>query len=115
MQLASEYLNIRVPRDQHFLGYWDLLNTSLAPNTLPYRGPMDRLNKARVALKHHGNLPSRLDLEEFARVAINFLDESTRLVFDVSLDSISMLDFVASVAEPLLKSGLLVWRREQRE
>jgi hypothetical protein len=55
---------------------------------------MRRLNKARVALKHNGVMPSHQDLEDFASTASHFFEQSTPLVFGISFDSISLVDFI---------------------
>jgi hypothetical protein len=55
---------------------------------------MRRLNKARVALKHAGTFPSKLDIEAFRATVTAFFEENTPLVFGVSLSSVSLADFV---------------------
>jgi hypothetical protein len=59
-QLACEYLDIdtigKGSKQINFIEYWDLISLKLS-QPLPQKESMNRLNKARVALKHHGNLP----------------------------------------------------------
>jgi len=64
LQLASEHLNAGSGHPG-FMDYWDILNKKLDPNELEQKESMRRLNKARVALKHHGTFPSDLDIEAF--------------------------------------------------
>jgi len=42
------------------------------------------MNKARVALKHHGTFPSRLDIESFRASTASLSEDNTPLVFGVS-------------------------------
>ncbi|MGH7409402.1 MAG: hypothetical protein ACREKF_15530 [Candidatus Methylomirabilales bacterium] len=95
LQLASEHLDVGKP-NLSFMEYWDLISPKLSPDGLPQRESLRRMNKARVALKHYGMMPSRLDLDNFAVSVSRFFEQSTPLVFGVALDSISLLDFIAS-------------------
>ena len=56
---------------------------------------MRRLNKARVALKHHGTLPSRLDVESFRASTTAFFTDNVPLIFGIDFDAISMLDLIS--------------------
>lgn len=94
LQLTSEHVNAGSSQP-NFMDYWGLINPKLVPDELPQRESMRRMNKARVALKHHGTLPSRFDLEDFNASVNRFFEQSTPLVFGVSLDSVSLVDFVA--------------------
>ncbi|PNF84495.1 hypothetical protein CXK93_15475 [Stutzerimonas decontaminans] len=77
------------------MDYWDFLSDALG-EALPQKEAMRRLNKARVALKHSGTLPSRLDVEAFRAAAALFFQEATRLVFGVEFSEISMIEYVPS-------------------
>jgi len=54
--------------------YWDLnlikqgLQKKEMEGELTQKESMRRLNRARVALKHHGTMPSKLDIEVSAAV-----------------------------------------------
>src|SRR5436190_6993444 len=79
--VASEHLAATLSPRAQFLDYWDALDKVLNPRVLPERTAMERLNKARVALKHHGTMPSRLDLDSFAETAQRFFANMFPLVF----------------------------------
>ena len=70
--------------------YWNYL----APLGPEHRIAMSRLNKARVALKHQGLLPSPLDLEGHRVTCRNFFEDNTPILFGVSLGSVSLVDLV---------------------
>lgn len=55
---------------------------------------MRRLNKSRVALKHHGTLPSKLDLEAFRSATATFFEENTPTIFGAAFSSLSLTSFV---------------------
>lgn len=55
---------------------------------------MNRLNKARVNLKHYGNTPSKLDIDDFRTITQEFYNESCSAIFDIDFDNISLIDLV---------------------
>lgn len=94
LQLASENLDAG-DRQLNFMDYWQALSQSKKrPIEVSQKESMRRLNKARVALKHHGTLPSKLDIEAFRATITSFFEENTPEIFGVSFGSISMTDFV---------------------
>lgn len=93
LQLASEHLNAG-NKKLGFIDYWDLLEPKLPKSGLSQKESMRRLNKSRVALKHHGTLPSKMDIEAFRASATNFFEENTPLVFGIEFSAISMVNLV---------------------
>ncbi len=92
LQLASEQLGLGEQKGD-FMRYWDLLDPGIEGG-LSQKEAMRRLNKARVSCKHHGTLPSILDIEAFRATTTNFLKDNTKSVFGVEFDEISLLEFV---------------------
>lgn len=92
LQLSLEYLNAS-KNDNEFMTYWDCIK-SKSSSEITQKESMRRLNKARVQLKHHGTLPSKLDIESFRATTTNFFNENTMIVFGIEFDSISMLDLI---------------------
>ena len=74
--------------------YWDLISQKLSNQELTQKESMRRLNKARVALKHHGTLPSKLDIEAFRASATNFFEENTPIVFGIDFSDISLVELI---------------------
>lgn len=93
LQLSSEYLNVGAQQPK-FMQYWELLQKREPGVELTQKESMRRLNKARVALKHNGTLPSKLDIEAFRASATNFFEDNVRLVFGTEFSKISLIDFV---------------------
>jgi hypothetical protein len=81
-------------RNYRFEEYWSELATAGVHVT--QQGAMQRLNNARVNLKHHASLPGQ-DLVEEARTQTRiFFIENTPLIFGSSFDSISLSSLVTS-------------------
>ena len=93
LRLASEFLDVGKAQPS-FIEYWDLLSKKLSERGLTQRESIRRLNKARVGLKHHGILPSKLDIEAFRASATNFFEENTPTVFKIEFSDISLIDLV---------------------
>jgi len=93
LQLAAEHLGAGTPPD-HFMDYWKLFGPKI-PNGGPTQKPsMARLNKARISLKHHGIIPSKLDIEAFRATATSFFEENTPPIFGIEFGAISMVALV---------------------
>ena len=93
LQLASEHLNVGNAQPG-FMEYWELINPKLAPNQLAQKESMRRLNKSRVSLKHHGTLPSKLDIDSFRGSATAFFQENSPIVFGIEFGSVSLASLV---------------------
>jgi hypothetical protein len=93
LQLSSEHLNIGVEKP-NFMDYWKILNKKLGDKSVGQEESMRRLNKARVALKHHGTFPSDLDIEAFRGSTTSFFEDNIFLIFGVTLNEVSLIEFV---------------------
>lgn len=107
LQLASEQLDAGA-KNPGFMDYWELFETKL-PNGLTQKESMRRLNKSRVALKHHGTLPSKIDIEGSRSSVTNFFQENTPLIFGIEFDSVSMVNLISckEVREIMIKASEL--------
>jgi len=74
--------------------YWDSLSSKLPAGFPTQKESMKRFNKARVSLKHHGTMPSKLDIEAFRASVTSFFAENTPQVFGVYFEAISMVELV---------------------
>ena len=95
LHLIAEELNTKT--DDNLMKYWDNINPKLielGKSELTQKESMRRLNKARVSLKHHGNLPSKLDIGDFRTLTNVFFQENTKNIFDIDFDSISMIGLI---------------------
>ena len=93
LQLASEHLDAG-KKEPPFMGYWEILAPKLSIGLPTQKESMRRLNRTRVALKHHGTLPSKLDIEAFRASTTNFFEENTLPIFNIKFSEISLIELV---------------------
>lgn len=93
LQLASEHVDSG-SSSPGFMDYWELLGAKV-PGGLGRKEAMRRLNKARVALKHHGTMPSALDIQSFRSSTRDFFEDNTPRVFGVTFEAVSLSAFVS--------------------
>lgn len=97
LQLASEKLD-KGKKDIDFLAYWDILSPKMHGEGLTQKESMRRLNASRVALKHHGTLPAKLDIESHRAAVTNFFEDNTPLIFGLAFSEISLVNLVVNLA-----------------
>jgi hypothetical protein len=96
LRLAAEQLRVNLPTNVQFAEYWTKLQAGLPANTeLPSKNAMDRMNRLRVALKHHGTIPSFSAIDQARGDVTTFLTDATLLVFGITFASIDLIDMVA--------------------
>ncbi len=88
MKLCAESKGIKVARNTNFGDYFKLIPDLLG------EVEMSNLNNRRVALKHYGSLPSKLDIE-ISRVNVStFFQNNTLVFFNINFDDISLISLV---------------------
>jgi len=93
--VSCEHLGVTGSRDKtYFNEYWDLIAGGLNGTRLTQEASIRRLNDARIALKHHGIRPAKLESEAFRAVVVNFFEENTQLVFHIKFSELSLIDLV---------------------
>lgn len=102
LQIAAEKLDVGL-KTKEFMDYWPAIAPRLKPPVLSHQQAMKRLNRARVALKHHGIFPARLEVDSLLQSAESFLAESCGRIFDVEFAAVSL---VALVTEDAVRSNL---------
>jgi hypothetical protein len=111
LRLACDRFNVG-RADSQFMDYFTLLQQKLKQD-LQHKESMRRLNKARVGLKHHGNLPAESTIENFRIVSKEFFEDNCPPLFGIGFSEISLTDYVADPearqhlkeAEQLLLAG----------
>jgi hypothetical protein len=91
--LAAESLNVSLSKSVVFDGYW----TEIAQHSgtqLPNRPAMRRMNNSRVNFKHHGSIPSAMDVQQFQGDVTTFLTDATQMVFGADFHGLEMTDLV---------------------
>lgn len=93
LQLSLRKLNIS-KSSKSFMNYWEIIDNELKNTKLSQKESIRRLNKARVALKHHGIIPSKLDIESFRATTLAFFNENCNTIFQTDFDDISLIDII---------------------
>lgn len=84
MKLCADVRSITIPRNTAFVDYFNILTY------LQDKAQMVELNARRVSLKHHGQLPSSLDVE-ISRVNVTeFFKHNMPVFFGCQLEDISL-------------------------
>lgn len=92
--LSYEHLGVTGSKEKtYFNQYWDLIAGSLGAR-LTQEAAIRRLNEARIALKHHGIRPAKLESEAFRAAVVNFFEENTETIFHIKFSELSMIDLV---------------------
>jgi hypothetical protein len=88
-RLSMEYKGVDHNRKKEltFNDYWEILG-------LKKKETMKRFNKARVGLKHYGNLPSRIDMPDFIKFVTEFFEENTPNIFKIKFSEITLVSLV---------------------
>lgn len=94
LQLSAEYLIANPKIKTNFMDYWPIINQKLSGNQLLHKASMIRLNKARVNLKHQGQLINKSDIETFRVNARDFFEDNTPIIFGINFSEISLIDLI---------------------
>ncbi|WP_329325863.1 hypothetical protein [[Kitasatospora] papulosa] len=86
---AIGFLGVELQKSSTFESYWKA--TQDQKNiVIPGRGPMKRMNDARVGFKHHGLIPSSSTIEQVRADVQTFFTDTVPMVFNVDFEKISM-------------------------
>jgi hypothetical protein len=103
LKLAATYKNMRSDKFS-FMEYW------IQIPELTLKASMDSFNKLRVNLKHHGQIPSKVDLETSRVNTTDFFHQNTQLIFGVDFSQITIFDLViySNVKQYLINAQTLL-------
>lgn len=93
LALACQHYQVKIPRG--FMDFWTVLDGKHG-GPLPNRTEMERLNRARVNLKHYGIEPAGHEIQEAIRAARVFLENECSTIFGVSLEEVTLDQYVRS-------------------
>ncbi|WP_030894166.1 hypothetical protein [Streptomyces sp. NRRL F-5053] len=97
--ISADHLEVNLPSSMQFLQYWEKLQPKLpAGQALPGKQALGRVNKLRVDLKHHGNIPSSHAVAQSKADVTTFFTDATLMIFNVDFNSVDMVDLVAHPA-----------------
>ncbi len=101
MKICADVKSVKIDRSTMFMEYF-----SKIPD-LQCSSQMQNLNNKRVALKHHGEIPSSLDIQMARTNTTEFFQLNTPLFFGIDFSEISLTSLIkySSVAEWLNKAN----------
>jgi len=91
LYLSAEEVDADPP--YKIMNYWEEISRKAGVELIGKAG-IDRLNEARVGLKHYSNRPDEREIESFRSTVQTFFDENTPKIFDISYNSISLAHLV---------------------
>jgi len=94
LDLIAEVSNAPPSSKREFKEYWRVIAQAEIPFNLPMQRPMEKLNRARVALKHHGQRISDDQIKEHLVTTRTFIDEACIQCFGTSLNEISLAGLI---------------------
>lgn len=94
LHLILEHYNIQ-NKSPTFSEYFDLIQKTMPSKVISQRETMKKLNSARVAFKHYGTIPSKLDLDFFQGITTSFFIDNCSLYFDIEFSKITMLELIS--------------------
>ena len=95
LQLSLEKVKANISnKELRFMDYWDPIEKELKSKKLSQKEGMKKLNKIRVDLKHHGIIPSKLEIESCRYNTSTFFNENCIIIFNINFDDISLLDII---------------------
>lgn len=106
--LSGEHLQATLPGGIAFVGYWKELAKATQPEpvNLTAMKAMDRLNRLRVDLKHHGAIPGPSAIEQATADVATFFTDNTPLIFSIDYDDIDLAGLVTqSTAQDKLREA----------
>ncbi|MFJ2199293.1 hypothetical protein [Streptomyces violaceusniger] len=93
--LSADHFGVNLPSNMKFLEYWEKLKPKLPTGQeLPSKQALNRLNKLRVDLKHHGNIPSSQAIAQAKADVTTFFTDATLMIFEVDFRTVDMTHLV---------------------
>jgi hypothetical protein len=94
--VSADHLGVNLPSSMQFMQYWEKLQPALPEGqVLPSKQALGRINKLRVDLKHHGNIPSSHAIAQAKADVTTFFTDATKMIFSVDFETVDMADLVA--------------------
>lgn len=91
---CADHLNVSIPARATIETYLDKIDQALSPSVLPFRTRILQFNHARVAAKHHLNLPDAAVFLMIQTVVPEFIKEAINLTFGKNIEDVSLADLI---------------------
>jgi hypothetical protein len=86
MNLVAEKESIT--KGQFLMQYFDSISY------LTLKSSVDKINKRRNSLKHHGIIPGKIEIQDTCSVAKVFFEDNVKIAFNIDFNEISLLSLV---------------------
>ena len=104
---VSDQVGASIDQNTKFDKYFVLINERIAPKELPFRTKLLRLNRIRVASKHHGIQPARDECDRVAISVREFFDEVSSSLLGAPFATVSAIDL-----SMMAKSKSCYWKQK---
>jgi len=94
MLAVLDHRNIKAKERREFMDFWTDIKQAGLP-VPPDDIPMRSLNKLRVGLKHHGNLPNSQTVRDLLPRARGFFENVLKSYCDLDYEDVSLIDLIA--------------------
>lgn len=91
---VSDFVGAPIDSRTTFDKYFVEINKKIAPQELPFKNPLLRLNKIRVNSKHHGIQPSKQEVERLEVNVNEFFIESCTSILGCNFNTVSAIDLL---------------------
>ena len=91
--VTCEHRKIQLKQNPTFAEYLVGLQVSYGAD-VPHSATVQRMNKARVSLKHYGIMPAPDDIRDFAAGTSDFLTENSVMALGVGFNDVSLSDLI---------------------
>lgn len=91
---VADHVGAVLDQNTNFDQYFVKIDAKIAPNVLPFKNKLIRLNKVRVSSKHYGIQPERNECSRLALTVREFFDEVSNSVLGASFSTVSAIDLL---------------------
>jgi hypothetical protein len=89
LDTAAEAVGARLGNRKEFKDYWPRLAAASPPIHLPMERAMEKINRTREDLKHHGLRPADDQLKEYSIISRMFLEDACSLCCGISFPALN--------------------------
>ena len=91
---VANFAGVNLNPNTNFDQYFVLIDKEINPERLPIKNELLRLNKIRVASKHHGIQPARGECQRLALLVREFFEQVSNSVLKVNFATVSAIDLL---------------------
>jgi hypothetical protein len=89
LQLVAQKQGITKRGKIFLMGYFDIIHD------LQHKASINKINLRRNSIKHNGQIPANIEIQESQTITYLFLEEHTRKIFNIEFEAISLVDLIS--------------------